>query len=38
MEPTRDDATEAQRRRRGLALGALLGLILAWIGRGRGGG
>jgi hypothetical protein len=37
MEQPRDEPTESQRRRRALALGALLGLILAWMGRDRGG-
>lgn len=36
MEPS-VEPTESQRRRRAVTLGALLGLILAWLGRRRAG-
>jgi hypothetical protein len=33
MEPPRAELTESERRRRAFTAGALLGLILAWLGR-----
>jgi hypothetical protein len=37
MEPPLDEPTESERRRRAFTAGALLGLILVWLGRIRGG-
>ncbi|MEP6476377.1 MAG: hypothetical protein ABJC60_03800 [Actinomycetota bacterium] len=38
MPPPRYTPTESQRRIRAVALGAVLGVILAWVSRARGQG